>query len=178
MKAVEQARRDIEGGRLWKARDRLQGAVRSRPHDQELLRLLGDVAFRMGDLPTAGRYWSLTESVGTEVDAAVEAMHERFGPGALGLARALPFRLSLLADETFISRFPPMVRSRLQGVASELRRTRPQFGDRAYNWKARQSMLTRSRLASTISSAVGTMVVVAFVGIWIFGLVTLLRALF
>jgi hypothetical protein len=69
MRVLERAREDIADGRLWKARDRLTGALRASPSHQELLDLLGEVHYRMGDLPEAGRYWLLTERTGPEVDA-------------------------------------------------------------------------------------------------------------
>ena len=44
-------REDIDNGRLWKARDRLQGHLATAPADQVVLDLLGSVWFVMGDLP-------------------------------------------------------------------------------------------------------------------------------
>jgi hypothetical protein len=80
---------------MWKARDRLLGAVASRV-DDELLTLLGDVHFAMGDLPAAGAVWAGVEQ-GTEpaVDptrraAADAAWRERHGDDPLQLWLSLP----------------------------------------------------------------------------------------
>ena len=54
-------RADVDAGRLWKARDRLQGCLRAEPANQDVLDMLGAVWFAMGDLPQAGRHWWLTE---------------------------------------------------------------------------------------------------------------------
>ncbi|TMD41813.1 MAG: hypothetical protein E6I88_06580 [Chloroflexi bacterium] len=53
----ERIQADLASGRLWKARDRLRGVLRSAPSNQWALEQLGDVYFRMGDLPEAGRVW-------------------------------------------------------------------------------------------------------------------------
>lgn len=84
---MERIRAEIDSGTLWKARDRLQGLVRVRPGDQEVLSLLGEVHFRMGDLPSAGRCWFLTERTGPEVDQALAAMEARHTRGALDVGR-------------------------------------------------------------------------------------------
>ena len=76
---MERVRTDIKEGRLWKARDRLHGLLQADPSNQEILGQLGEVCFRMGDLPQAGRYWYLTERSGEDVDLAALAFEERFG---------------------------------------------------------------------------------------------------
>ncbi len=73
------ARADLEAGRLWKARDRLGGAFQSDPTDQAVLDLLGEVHFRMGDLPQAGRFWLLTPRDDEAARAAGAALRERHG---------------------------------------------------------------------------------------------------
>ena len=81
---------DIDAGRLWKARDRLQGHLRESPADQVVLDLLGSVWFAMGDMPQAGRHWWLTERKDENATAARDAFYERFGSDARGVLRALP----------------------------------------------------------------------------------------
>jgi hypothetical protein len=107
-----QVREDIGRGRLWKARDRLQGHFVETPADQVVLDLLGSVLYAMGDLPQAGRYWWLTERDDEAARAARAAFHERFGSRSGLVLRALPKpgvpeaypatvakRLSRLADQ-------------------------------------------------------------------------------
>jgi hypothetical protein len=72
-------REDVDAGRLWKARDRLQGCLRAEPANQDVLDMLGAVWFAMGDLPQAGRHWWLTEREDEEATTARTAFYERFG---------------------------------------------------------------------------------------------------
>jgi hypothetical protein len=81
---------ELDNGRLWKARDRLLGKLADQPANQDLLGLLGDVYFAMGDLPQAGRYWWLTDRDDDRADAAAKAFYERFGTRELDVLRALP----------------------------------------------------------------------------------------
>lgn len=105
--AVTRARRDIEAGRLWKARDRLSAAFRHSPTDQEVLELLDEVHFRMGDGPAAWRYWALTTRTGAEVEQAERTFDERYGRA--GLAD----RLSNIPAREPLSDYPNAVRERL-----------------------------------------------------------------
>lgn len=105
--ALKKAKQDVREGRLWKARDRLTGLLATFPADQRVLNLLGEVHFQMADLPQAGRYWYLTDRKGPEVEAALEALVERYG-SKRNLARAIPIRAPL-------GLYPPVVRERLSG---------------------------------------------------------------
>lgn len=104
----DKAIQDVREGRLWKARDRLTGLLATFPADQKILNLLGEVYFQMGDLPQAGRYWYLTDRQGPEVDAAIEALVERYGSGR-SCAKAIPIRAP-------IDLYPPAVHERLGGA--------------------------------------------------------------
>ncbi len=107
MGALERARGDIDAGRLWKARDRLEGLLRTAPEQQDALRLLGEVCNRMGDLPAAGKYWYLTEDCGGEAGAEARlAFEERCGRSAAQMLRALPVKPPL-------DRYPQAVRERI-----------------------------------------------------------------
>ena len=71
------ARAEVAAGRRWKARDRLLGALPAHGADQELLGLLGEVLFAMGDHPEAGRFWALTERDDETPRIARAALEER-----------------------------------------------------------------------------------------------------
>lgn len=86
---VDRARQDIADARLWKARDRLTGALVHRA-DHELLDLLGEVHFSMAELPAAGGMWFLTGRQGPDAEAARLAWHERHGNDPLQLWLSLP----------------------------------------------------------------------------------------
>jgi hypothetical protein len=92
LRAIERAREGIASDRFWKARDRLQGALRADPANQEVLGLLGEVLFAMGDLPAAGRYWYLTERSGEDVNSAHAALIEKAGANSDRLLVEIPAR--------------------------------------------------------------------------------------
>jgi hypothetical protein len=117
MKAVLRAQADVEAGRLWKARDRLQGALRSEPANQELLQMLGEVCFAMSDSPAASVYWFLTDAHGPDVDAAAAVRAERF-PTPLSLLEALPVKAPLDA-------YPEEVTKRVRELAQAANRAAP-----------------------------------------------------
>jgi hypothetical protein len=110
--ALERARRDVEENRLWKARDRLGGALVSTPTDPEVLDLLGEVYFLMGDLPRAGAVWMLTERDDDRSRAAIQALREQHGGDARLIVRALPLKAPL-AD------YPATVAGRVRTLARE-----------------------------------------------------------
>jgi hypothetical protein len=103
---------ELDNGRLWKARDRLLGKIADQPANQDVLGLLGDVFFAMGDLPQAGRYWWLTERDDDRAAAGREAFHERYGKDPYAFVRALPTKLALEA-------YPDAVRARLDDFIHE-----------------------------------------------------------
>lgn len=105
--AIDRANADVAAGRAWKARDRLQGARSTMPHDQELLGLLGDVAWAMGDLPAAGAAWWLTDRSGPHVDAAFLALSERAGGDPMQLLR-------MIKPEPPVTRYPAPAVARVE----------------------------------------------------------------
>ncbi|NNG38476.1 hypothetical protein HJ588_04200 [Flexivirga sp. ID2601S] len=76
--AIERARADVGAGRLWKARDRLVGLLLQR-QDDEVLDLLADVYYRMGDLPAAGALWFVTGRDDDSAHVAGAAWRQRYG---------------------------------------------------------------------------------------------------
>ncbi len=104
-------RDDIQAGRLWRARDRLQGHLRQRRADQVVLRLLGEVHYAMGDLPQAGRHWWLTERDDEPAQAARAAFYERFGVKAAVILQALP-------RPAGPEEYPGPVRTRLEALVT------------------------------------------------------------
>ncbi len=161
-RALDRARNDLAAGRLWKARDRVTGAVAARPSDQAVLELAGQVFFEMGDLPRAGAYWFLTEKEGPEMDLALDALRERHGAGALGLIDALPVRAGIDA-------FPPQVQERLRQLQQEAKRSH------GYNWDPQPRRKGEStgqlKPSNPVVDTVAVLAVVAAtVGVWMIGL--------
>jgi hypothetical protein len=164
-KVLERARADVEAGALWKARDRLQGLVRVWPADQQVLGMLGEVLFAMGDLPAAGRCWYLTERTGADVDAAMAAMERRHGRGALELTRAL----SVVAP---IHAYPPAVQVRLFALQDELKA-------RGIKWYPPFARTPREpppklRRRDVVTITIGLVLLALVVGVWMVGFMTLL----
>lgn len=91
------AQADLDAGRLWKARDRLSGALRTAPHDEAILEFLGETYWRMGDHPAAARYWILTGRSSPEAETARLAFEERTGRSLRAQLSELPARHPLAA---------------------------------------------------------------------------------
>ena len=86
---VDRARRLVEEGRVWQARDLLEEHVESES-DTEALTALGEVLHAMGDLPRAGAVWFAAGAKGPEVDGAVAAWREQTGEDFVAMWRSLP----------------------------------------------------------------------------------------
>lgn len=169
-------RRDIEAGRLWKARDRLQGHLSELPADQVVLSMLGSVWYAMGDLPQAGRHWWLTERDDGHAVAARAAFEERFGRNARNVLRALP-------RPAKPEQYPESVRERLESLAmaadADTIGWRPSDGepvdDESVDWDLEWSRSRRHRFAEIIAGlVVGVLTVIgaAVVVVWIYGILT------
>jgi hypothetical protein len=109
--SVVKARVDLDEGRPWAARDRLESFVSQNPTHAEALELLGDVLYQMGDLPRAGRYWLLTSRDDDRARRSIDALGVRFARPELVLAD-LPVRDSVDA-------YPPMARQRIAELRAE-----------------------------------------------------------
>ncbi|MEX0699427.1 MAG: DUF6584 family protein [Acidimicrobiia bacterium] len=91
-KALERALVDIEQGRLWMARDRLGSYLKGDPVHPAVRDLYGEVLYRMGDWPMAGRAWYLTDRDDEAARASIAAFESKFPNPvvrALAVGRAL-----------------------------------------------------------------------------------------
>ncbi|MGQ0743470.1 MAG: DUF6584 family protein [Acidimicrobiales bacterium] len=167
MKAVARAQADLEAGRSWKARDRLRGAFVTQPANQEVLKLLGEVLYQMGDLPEAAKYWLMTDRTGSDFDAARAALLERHGGDLALVGSALPVRvepeeLPLLAQER-LSEVSDAARARF-GKHVDLgwgRRPRGKGREPVRTWRTK------------VGDAVGGVLVLLFVAAVLVGIVSL-----
>lgn len=103
---------DLKNGRLWKARDRLFGLFSSYPASQEVLLLLGEVFYKMGDLPEAGRYWFLTERNDGLAQEALMAYRERCGKNPCIMLKQLPIRVHF-------DKYGPVALKRVQALVDQ-----------------------------------------------------------
>jgi hypothetical protein len=111
---IDRAQADLADGRLWRARDRLTGALVNRPHDQEVIDLLGEVYLRMGDTPAAGRTLMLSTRDDDDARQAREAFAWLHRGNSHNLAAAVPVKAPIDA-------YPPSVRTRLEELAVRVR---------------------------------------------------------
>lgn len=109
---VDRAQQDIQKEELWRARERLEGYVGSSGYNREVVELLGEVCYRMGDQPAAGRYWFFTLANTPEKQAAIETFVRRHGGMAPQVWSQLPRRLR----DHRPTRLPPEVRQRLENL--------------------------------------------------------------
>ena len=80
----------IDAGKLWRAKELLQGRIASSGYDPEVLEQLGFVLLRMGDTIEAGRIFFVA-GVRTEDSAApIQVFLNRFGRDPWHLFAALP----------------------------------------------------------------------------------------
>ena len=80
---LDKARRELDHGNLWRAKEILQGGIRSESYDVELYEMMGTVLLRMGDLPEAGRFLFLSNVRRDEYREAIEiflSRHRRKAP--------------------------------------------------------------------------------------------------
>jgi hypothetical protein len=101
---LDKARAEVEKGNLWRAKEILQGAIRSNSYDVQLFEMLGTVFLRMGDLPEAGRFLFLSGVRNSEYLEAIEIFLSRNrGKAPQNLLQHLPrkARLRTLSDYPF-----------------------------------------------------------------------------
>jgi hypothetical protein len=158
---LDRAAADVAAGRLWKARDRLAGALRDAPADVRVLAALADVHRRMGDLPAAGLHRLLTEA-GPPPDED-EALRERFG-SPQALFTALPARAPVEA-------YPAAVQERLEALARDL--------DEPWRWRTKLDRLglegTETFAASEPARRSAIAGVLALVILFLLGVISAVR---
>lgn len=109
---VERVERALTEGKLWKAKEVLQGRIAASGFDPALYEKYGTVLLAMGDLVEAGKYLFLAGADGPEYLNAEELYLSRHaGNGWQNLYATFPSRAKLLD----LSEYP-------EAVADELRR--------------------------------------------------------
>jgi len=144
---------DLKAGRLWKARDRLAGVIRTDPANQWALNRLGEVFFRMADMPAAGRVWFLTDREGPEWEAARAAFDERYGQRAEDLLAELRVRAPIEA-------FPAAAQRRLRKIQVELAGQGKKWEPRAGRQAQPQSRMRIRNIAAGIAFILLILVVI------------------
>jgi len=75
---VDKAQKELENGNLWRAKEILQGAIRSERYDVQLFEMMGTVLLKMGDLPEAGRFLFLSGVRKPEYLESIEIFLSRY----------------------------------------------------------------------------------------------------
>jgi hypothetical protein len=103
------AEKEIAGGRLWRAKEILQGSIPNCGYDCDLFENLGSVLLMMGDLPEAGRFLFLSSRAKPEYDEAIGIFLSRYGKNWRVLFHSFPqaARLSTLSE------YPDFLRKQL-----------------------------------------------------------------
>ena len=74
---LDKAQEELEKGNLWRAKEILQGAIRSEGYNVQLFEMMGTVLLGMGDLPEAGRFLFLSGVRRPEYLEAIELFLSR-----------------------------------------------------------------------------------------------------
>ena len=134
MAAIDRARTDRAEGRLWKARDRLNGVLSARSYDPECLNLLGEIYWEMGGSPAAGRAWYLT----TRDDSFAESARRDFELVNGGRPEKI---LESLVIKVEVEQFPEPVQDRLNSLIGLA-------GANGYKWIQAENRLIDTTYAS------------------------------
>lgn len=98
---LDKAQSEVEKGNLWRAKEILQGALRSKSYDVQLFEMMGTVFLRMGDLPEAGKFLFLSGARRPEYLEAIEiflSRHRRKKPYDFLYALPRSARLKTTSD--------------------------------------------------------------------------------
>ena len=163
--ALERSRADVRRGEPWLARDRLVGALRSEPSNQDVLVLLAEVHTELGDLPAAGACWFLTDrSDDGPAAEALAALRNRYR-NPIALANSLPLKQDP-------ERYPPAARHRIAELRAEL-------AEAGLDWdppgRPQPRFPRRDRLATVLIVAFWMAFGAANLAVYAVGLVTAFR---
>jgi hypothetical protein len=102
MRTIERAQEETERGRLWRAREILQGSVRS-GYDIEVYEEYGKLLLRMGDWIEAGRFLFLSGARKVAYEEAIALYLSKHRGGPAELFRSFPRKARLVVLSTYPS---------------------------------------------------------------------------
>ena len=98
----ERADAAISEGKLWRAKEILQGQIGSFPYNSALYEKYGVVLLKMGDLIESGKFLFISGARSTEYDEAIEIFLSRHGrTGWRSLIGSLPSQVRNLPLDQF-----------------------------------------------------------------------------
>jgi hypothetical protein len=164
---LDRAHEDLRRNQMWLARRRLEGYIGASGYHPEVLELLGDVCWQMGDVPAAGRYWFFTPVDNDAKRTAVEVfVRQNNGRGAQILSQ-LPRKLV----RSRLARYPADVQRRLQILAQSP--APPEKRARALARRAHP----RSRFADSFAVALLSVIAIFFLYCFSLGVAELFKSL-
>lgn len=101
MRTIERARAEIERGRLWRAKETLEGSLGNFGYNLELYEEYGKVLLQMGDLPLAGKFLFLSGARKPEYDAAIGIYLTRHKGRPSQLFSTFPRKARLIVLSTY-----------------------------------------------------------------------------
>lgn len=150
---LDRARKDMAAQELWRARRRLEGYVGSQGYNRDVLELLGEVCWRMGDVPAAGRFWFFCPADTDEKREAIQAFVRDAGVDRAAIASRLPRRLRNVRRRLYSSDVQDRLRA--LGFRTEARPSRVPHR----HWDAgptpRRRVETKDYLAFSVLTLVG-----------------------
>ncbi len=110
MADIDAVERELAAGRIWRAKEILQGRLRSAGYDVVLYERYGFVLFQLGDLAEAGKYLFLSGSRKPEYRGPIGIYIDRHGKSLRSLRDTFP----ACVRRTEIASYPENVLADLQ----------------------------------------------------------------
>jgi len=134
MEVIDAVDRELAAGRLWRAKEILQGRLRSAGYDTVLYERYGFVLFQLGDLAEAGKYLFLSGVRRPEYRGPIEIYIHRHGKSLRSLRDTFP----ACVRRTEIASYPENLLADLQAAGFSLadvkRATRKETPSGALGW--------------------------------------------
>ena len=110
MDVLRRAEREIENGKLWRAREILENSVRHRGYKAKIYEKLGIVLLKMQDSAEAGKYLFLSGETKSEYGEAIGIFFQKYENKPRNLFRSFPNSAKLPK----ISEYPKSVAGKLR----------------------------------------------------------------
>jgi tetratricopeptide (TPR) repeat protein len=69
---------EINNNRIWKAKEILQGMIRSQPYDEEVYYQYAKILYKLGDFVESGKYFLLSDASNEDYKKAIDEFLKRY----------------------------------------------------------------------------------------------------
>lgn len=152
--------REISGGDLGKARDRLHGLIATYPNELSLRHRLGSIYMQLQDPTLAGRYWYLAEDKTDAVMDACDTFERAFRSDPLLMLNAIRFRGDV---ESLTDTFAQSQLRELQSAVHKIYAIRYEFTEKGAGRFQREPTVVRFSLISAGCFTVAVILATVFV---------------